>query len=408
MKKFLVLLLAISLITTVFAGYGIAKSKYKDTKELEFMAWWPVAGSNDAVVQAIEKKFNVKIKLTLADWQPNIDNIAIRVASGNYPDYMLIPYYWVNTLGTQYTSMMEDGLLVNISDAVQKYHFKNLQAQLDMATNTNPKMKAIYADKKGDYYCLPRHDGYPNPGMFIRKDWLEKTGMKPPKTLDELYAVLKAFVAKDPDGTKNIGLVADGIGPLEQIITEYTGVNQSGWTKKDGKWTNKIMLPEYKNALKVLNKLYKEGLLDPEFAITNTVNAREKFATGKGGVIIHNANGVDYRDFLQTPLKKYKAGADVIVLPEFPKGPSGKRNSGSPYGSCGVLFKSKDAEKNARVLAILDWLLSKEGTDLMLNGIKGVHYQLKNGKHAYGKGQWATSLKYHCGKYFACFVCHDM
>ena len=35
-------------------------------------------------------------------------------------------------------------------------------------------------------------------------------------------------------------------------------------------------------------------------------------------------------------------------------------------------------------------------------------YQLKNGKHAYGKGQWATSLKYHCGKYFACFVCHDM
>lgn len=35
-------------------------------------------------------------------------------------------------------------------------------------------------------------------------------------------------------------------------------------------------------------------------------------------------------------------------------------------------------------------------------------YRLRNGKNAYGKGQWATSLKYYHGKYYACFVCHDM
>ena len=35
-------------------------------------------------------------------------------------------------------------------------------------------------------------------------------------------------------------------------------------------------------------------------------------------------------------------------------------------------------------------------------------YQLKNGKNAYGKGQWATSLKYYRGSFYACFVCHDM
>lgn len=35
-------------------------------------------------------------------------------------------------------------------------------------------------------------------------------------------------------------------------------------------------------------------------------------------------------------------------------------------------------------------------------------YQLKNGKNAYGKGQWATSLKFYNGLYYACFVCHDM
>ena len=35
-------------------------------------------------------------------------------------------------------------------------------------------------------------------------------------------------------------------------------------------------------------------------------------------------------------------------------------------------------------------------------------YQMKNGKNAYGKGQWATSLTFWRGRYYACFVCHDM
>ncbi len=35
-------------------------------------------------------------------------------------------------------------------------------------------------------------------------------------------------------------------------------------------------------------------------------------------------------------------------------------------------------------------------------------YQLSNGKNAYGRGQWATSLKYHEGIFYACFTCHDM
>ena len=35
-------------------------------------------------------------------------------------------------------------------------------------------------------------------------------------------------------------------------------------------------------------------------------------------------------------------------------------------------------------------------------------YNLKNGKHAYGKGQWASSLTYYEGRFYVCFVCHDM
>lgn len=34
-------------------------------------------------------------------------------------------------------------------------------------------------------------------------------------------------------------------------------------------------------------------------------------------------------------------------------------------------------------------------------------YRLENGRNAYGKGQWATSLTRHNGRYYACFVSHD-
>ncbi len=34
-------------------------------------------------------------------------------------------------------------------------------------------------------------------------------------------------------------------------------------------------------------------------------------------------------------------------------------------------------------------------------------YRLENGKNAYGKGQWATSLTFYKDRYYACFVSHD-
>lgn len=426
MKKFLALSLAVIMSVTFLGGCGSASKqtpetsgtevstqagesstasvvdKYKETKELEFMAWWPVTPSDDdEVIKAVEKKFNVELKLTLADWEPNINNIATRVASGNYPDYMLMPYYWVNTLGAQYTALIEDGLIVNMSEAVKKNNLVNLQSELDKAAQSNSKMKSIYGDKNGDFYSLPRNDGYPNPGIFIRKDWLDKLGLQAPKTTDELYNVLKTFVEKQPDGKKTYGLTCE-IGSLEQIVTTFTGVNTSGWTKQDGAWTNKIMMPEFKEALKYLNKMYNEGILDKEFAIAKINDSREKFLTGSSGAVIQNANRIDFIDLLQTPLQKYNSAAVVSCLSEFPKGPSGKRNSGNTYGSCGVLFKNSDEEKNTRVLDILDWFLTPEGTDLMLNGVEGVHYNKQGDKVEY-TDKWQVDfhgIEHHLMRHF--------
>lgn len=62
----------------------------------------------------------------------------------------------------------------------------------------------------------------------------------------------------------------------------------------------------------------------------------------------------------------------------------------------GPILKSKDLCHWELVSYIFDII---EDNDI---------YRLENGKHAYGKGQWATSLRYVNGIYYACFMCHDM
>ncbi|MFB9276420.1 hypothetical protein [Cohnella cellulosilytica] len=370
-------------------------SEFEEKKDIEVMAWWPiVVKPEDEVIKFINEKFNVNLKITVADWQPNIDNLAMRVASGDYPTYALMPWYWVGDLGVQYKALVEDKVALNVTELAEKHGFTRILDQLKQADELG--VNPIYADASGDYYSIPRNDGYPNPGLFIRQDWLDQLNLAIPTSWDEVETVLKAFVANDPDGKKNVGLTlngADGLGTFDQILTAFTGVHPVGWTKQNGQWTHRALLPEFKDGVKYLHRLYEEGLVDKEFGFLKASNAREKFTTGRAGMIIHNANGVDYRDFIQVPLTQYNSSAEVTLAVPFPSGPKGQiRASGNPYGSTGILFANKDEEASVRMLAILDWLLSDEGTNLSLNGVEGIHYDLQDGKVVYREDKWQADF----------------
>lgn len=62
----------------------------------------------------------------------------------------------------------------------------------------------------------------------------------------------------------------------------------------------------------------------------------------------------------------------------------------------GAILKSKDLVNWRLVSYIFETIYDNE------------IYNLENGRNAYGKGQWATSLIYHNNRFYACFVCHDM
>ncbi|MFH5181719.1 extracellular solute-binding protein [Paenibacillus sp. TAB 01] len=123
---------------------------------------------------------------------------------------------------------------------------------------------------------------------IVRNDWLKKLNLPEPKTLDDYYKVLKAFTEQDPDGNgkkDTYGLSTAGTYELQGFFSA-AGLKQR-YVEKDGKldvpYSTDAAIPVYE----WLNKLYKEGILDPNFATNDTGKMRNLFLTDRVGMITY-------------------------------------------------------------------------------------------------------------------------
>ncbi|WP_201008033.1 extracellular solute-binding protein [Paenibacillus glycanilyticus] len=123
---------------------------------------------------------------------------------------------------------------------------------------------------------------------IVRKDWLDKLGLKEPKTLDEYYNVLKAFKEKDPDSNgKNdtYGLSTADIYDIQAFMSA-AGV-KAHYVMKDGKRTipyaTEAAIPIYE----WFAKLVKEGIMDPNFVTNDTGKMRNLFLTDRVGMVTY-------------------------------------------------------------------------------------------------------------------------
>lgn len=108
---------------------------------------------------------------------------------------------------------------------------------------------------------------------WINQTWLDKLGLPMPQNIEELYNVLVAFKEQDANGngdpTDEIPLFGSekaggSAGVADWIINMFMYYNADHrWQdyNGDGKLEYAYTQDEYRDALKFLNKLYKEGLL---------------------------------------------------------------------------------------------------------------------------------------------------
>lgn len=247
------------------------------------------APSNDLPFwQFLEDRTNVHI-----DWEivPNAgfkEVIAARLASGSdLPDIV----------------MTDDFLSAN--NAGKNGIFEDLSAHWDDCFQNTEK---YFADQGQDYRALLKNeDGTcysivgtvaPVEGHIVycyNTEWLEKLGKTVPKTLDEFTELLEAMkAAGDLNGNgenDEVILSSSSLDTLGSVMNNTFGMNAyESWDQfavKDG-----TVFPEYtseneKAYFTYLNKLYSDGILDPEIGSMTADMLSEKVAADRVGVFTY-------------------------------------------------------------------------------------------------------------------------
>jgi len=343
------------------------------------ISWSPILYVATAPTETVEKKIEeaTNTKLTF-NWIPDAtkdERMIATIASGEMDDIVSLPSTLVTNSSVR--QALKSGVFWDVGEYLDDY----------------PNLKQISEDRRvaasieGKLYGIPFQKDFARGGVLIRKDWLENLGMEVPTNLDELYEVSKAFTESDPDGNGK----DDTFGWSDRnelrygsfkTLSSYFGV-PNGWAvDQDGMFTPEHETKEYKDTMEYSRKLYENGYLDKDFAVTSKDDQLQKFAQGKAGI---------YAGLISiTQLKNMAAGINnnIAIVPQNKiAGPDGEYRIWSEgNGVNGLLAFPKSAVKTEaelkRILQFVNDLINEDTFMLMTGGIEGTHYKInENGEY---------------------------
>lgn len=236
---------------------------YKDQLGINIKNKWVVKGSDTS------EQYLQKLNVTLA--------------SGDLPDVIAVN-------STQLKQLADSDQIEDMTALYKKYATPFIKETL-LQEGTSP-FDAVTID--GKLMAIPQVESSIERAMFIwiRTDWLQKLGLQPPKTMEDVQAISKAFAEKDPDGngkkdTYGLGLTKNlwgGAMGLEGFMAGYKAYPMMWGTDASGKLVYGGIQPEVKKALQALQNMFKNGELDQEFGIKDGGKVSEQITAGKIGM----------------------------------------------------------------------------------------------------------------------------
>jgi putative aldouronate transport system substrate-binding protein len=213
----------------------------------------------------------------------------------------------------------------------------------------------------------------------VRQDWMEKLNLKEPKTLDDFYQVLKAFKEQDPDGNgKNdtFGLSTAGLYDIQGFMSA-AGVKYKYVIDENGKRTIPYATEAAVPVYEWFAKLYKEGILDPNFATNGSGEMRELFLTDRVGMVTYWDAWVG----MFNNIRKQENPNDPFLAKGIPGavGPNGDimLRRGDPS----LWAIPVNAEHPETAIEFLEFWHSEPGNVLSTLGIEGHDWNKVNGKY---------------------------
>jgi len=282
---------------------------------------------------------------------------------------------WHSDMEKEYNSWIQAGVLVDLVPHLQK-HGRNI---LDYYTEDT----LFYSWDDGKMFRLPGDVAeLGSMTTMLRQDWLDNLGFQTPTTLDQYVEVLRAFTNDDPDrnGKKDtFGFVGDHDWRAFAPFFYSHGVDVDQFlVQEDGTVKYGATMPQVKQALKLLQDLYAEGVIDPRM-VTPNVSAGDLFAEGKVGSLYYWVSFLNAGHPKQMSFKEINPAGQYTAL-EPMLGPDGF-SADVPSDGKGWSFVSVTgaAEEPDAVVQVLNRIASKETNTLIKFGKEGEHYKLDNG-----------------------------
>jgi len=346
---------------------------FKETFKFSYMGsiWGDHPQEGNPIFDELMKRTNTEIEF---QWYPAAnyaDKVSVTLASGNIPDMIA---------GASIPTLINEGAIIPLDELLEK-HGQNILNSLKEEDYFHVRQVV-----DGKIYHIPFIlDFDPAYAMQIRKDWLENVGIeKIPETWDEWKAAWRAFKEQDANGDGDPTNEIPYAGDIYSLLPAFgiNVANKIGFTlDAEGNYTLMYELPEFKLFLEEMRALYKEGLLDKEFATRGTfVNnpELEKVAQANlaGSMMTWAANTRTTTEVL----REIDPKATLIGVKPI-QGPQGKRGIPSRVrvsGGAAITVAAEDKAEN--IIKFFNYVFSEEGIRLMSYGIEGVHHEIVDGK----------------------------
>ena len=304
----------------------------------------------------------------------NNDAIYTLIASGDLPDIFLNNWF-------AYSDGPEDAIKHNIIlrlNEIYSMYAPNLTKVLE----ENEKWAKDTATDDGTYYVFPflrSSGGQCSYGLAYRKDKLDEFDLEVPETPGELENVLRVL--------KQNG---EGCGLTFEYRYLFTGEQgygtalQSGFGIKSGFYIENGAVhfgecePAYEEFVSWLNKLYLEGLIDPEMPSVDKTIVQNKFRNGDAlAVLMGPAQSV-------AEVSVFGEGWEIAggpsLTPEKGTAPKfGHMENSYTGASCAAI--STDCENIAAAARFLDWFYAQDNLELYQRGVEGFAYAVVDGEY---------------------------
>ena len=398
MKKLAILMLVLCMLPLA----GLAESTYPamprgdlsnmpiSEEKIELEVWTIVTADvedmeTNEMTKMYEELTNVHVNWIVANSSDSAQQLNLSLASGDYPDI-----YMCGFSTDQIVSYgMGEGVFIPLEDLIEE-HAPNMKAILD----ADPRIKEKITAPDGHIYTFYRFDGTQSPfsRLWIFQPWLkaytDATGNGEPQTLAEFRTMLEYFRDHDMNGngdaTDEIPLLGtyawdhEGSDPMYWIMNCFTLFPSNLLYVKDGQAVFAPTGDAYREGLKFVRELVKDGLLD-EVTYTQDLNQYRAVVnvTEEKDMKVGVAAAPYYMRFVTQSIYA-DAYEDFYFLAPV-EGPTGLRQT--DYKQTGSILNWVITSAYEDPVAAIKWLdylttpymvtyanLGDEGTDWVFNG----------------------------------------